>query len=60
MAAANHASQQVVVVGAGPVGLHAAFQVGLRGFRPVLIDSLPYAGGQCAALYPDAAIHDAP
>ncbi|MEO0359936.1 MAG: NAD(P)-binding domain-containing protein, partial [Pseudomonadota bacterium] len=36
------------------------FQIGLRGFRPVLIDSLPYAGGQCAALYPDAAIHDAP
>lgn len=49
-----------IVIGAGPVGLYAAFQLGLRGFRPTVIDALPYVGGQCAALYPDAALHDAP
>lgn len=49
-----------IVIGAGPVGLYAAFQLGLRGLRPTLVDALPYPGGQCAALYPDAAIHDAP
>ena len=31
----------VIVIGAGPVGLYAAFQLGLRGMRPVLIDALP-------------------
>ena len=50
----------VIVIGAGPVGLYAAFQLGLRGMRPVLIDALPRAGGQCAALYPDREILDAP
>ena len=50
----------VIVVGAGPVGLYAAFQVGLSGHQPVIIDALPATGGQCAALYPDGMIYDAP
>lgn len=50
----------VIIIGAGPVGLYAAFQVGLNGHRPVIIDALPSAGGQCAALYPEGMIYDAP
>ena len=50
----------VIVIGAGPVGLYAAFQVGLNGHQPVIIDALPTMGGQCAALYPGGMIYDAP
>ncbi len=50
----------VIVIGAGPVGLYAAFQLGLNGHRPVIVDALPYTGGQCAALYPESVIFDAP
>lgn len=50
----------VIVVGAGPVGLYAAFQLGLNGHRPVIVDALPAIGGQCGALYPDGMIYDAP
>lgn len=50
----------VIVIGAGPVGLYAAFQLGLKGHRPVIVDALPFSGGQCAALYPESAIFDAP
>lgn len=50
----------IIIIGAGPVGLYAAFQVGMRGYAPVIIDSLSQMGGQCAALYPDQKIYDAP
>ncbi len=50
----------VIVIGAGPVGLYAAFQLGLKGHRPVIVDALPRPGGQCVALYPDGLIYDAP
>lgn len=48
----------VLVVGAGPVGLYAAYYAGFRGMRPAIIDSLPQAGGQVAALYPEKMIYD--
>ena len=50
----------VVVIGAGPVGLFALFQLGLMGLKAHVIDALPEAGGQCAALYPDKPIYDIP
>lgn len=50
----------VVVVGAGPVGLFAVFQCGMLNMRCVVVDSLDAAGGQCAALYPDKPIYDIP
>ena len=56
----NIARPQVVIIGAGPTGLYAAFQVGLMGMRPVIIEALHQAGGQCTALYPASLIHDAP
>lgn len=49
-----------VVIGAGPVGLFQVFQLGLQDLRTHLIDALPYAGGQCAELYPDKPIYDIP
>jgi len=50
----------VVVVGAGPVGLFAVFELGLLGLQAVVIDSLSRPGGQCAELYPEKPIYDIP
>src|SRR5499426_1616205 len=48
----------VTIVGAGPVGLFAAFYAGLRTMRVKIVDSLAEPGGQLAALYPDKYIYD--
>jgi thioredoxin reductase (NADPH) len=48
----------LVVVGAGPVGLYAAYYAGFRGLRTAVVDSLPEPGGQIAALYPEKMIYD--
>jgi thioredoxin reductase (NADPH) len=50
----------VLVIGAGPVGLFQAFQLGLLGLSVEVVDALPQAGGQCVALYPDKPIYDIP
>jgi thioredoxin reductase (NADPH) len=50
----------VVIVGAGPVGLFAVFELGLLDLRCHLIDILPRAGGQCSELYPEKPIYDIP
>ena len=49
-----------IVIGAGPVGLYQAFQLGLLGYPSLLIDCLPQVGGQCAQLYADKPIYDIP
>ena len=49
-----------VIVGAGPVGLFQAFQLGLQDIRSHIIDALPYVGGQCVELYADKPIYDIP
>jgi thioredoxin reductase (NADPH) len=49
-----------VIVGAGPVGLFQAFQLGLQDIRCHLIDALPHVGGQCVELYADKPIYDIP
>jgi len=48
----------LTIIGAGPVGLFAAFYAGLRTMKVKLIDSLAEPGGQLAALYPDKDIYD--
>lgn len=48
----------VVIVGAGPVGLFGAYYAGVRGMSTVIIDSLDQPGGQVAALYPEKYIYD--
>jgi thioredoxin reductase (NADPH) len=50
----------VVVIGAGPVGLFAVFQCGMLGFKCHVVDSLDQIGGQCTALYPEKPIYDIP
>ncbi len=49
-----------LVIGAGPAGLYAAFQLGLLGLDAHIADALPDIGGQCQALYADKAIYDIP
>lgn len=49
-----------LVIGAGPVGLYAVFQLGLLGVHAHVVDTLPHAGGQPAELYPDKPIYDIP
>ncbi len=53
-------STDVVIVGAGPAGLFAVFELGLLDIRAHLIDILPKSGGQCAELYPEKPIYDIP
>ncbi len=49
-----------VIVGAGPVGLFAVFELGLLGLSAHLVDALDKVGGQCAELYPEKPIFDIP
>ncbi|MGD9915762.1 MAG: NAD(P)/FAD-dependent oxidoreductase [Rhizobiaceae bacterium] len=50
----------VLIVGAGPVGLFAVFELGLFDMKCHLIDILDRPGGQCAELYPEKPIYDIP
>ena len=50
----------VAIVGAGPVGLFAVFELGMLKLTGVLIDALAEVGGQCTALYPEKPIYDIP
>lgn len=50
----------VVIVGAGPCGLFAVFELGLVDIKCHLIDILPKPGGQCSELYPEKPIYDIP
>ena len=49
-----------LIIGAGPVGLFQAFQLGLQDIRCHIVDSLPQPGGQCTELYGDKPIYDIP
>ncbi|WP_411818799.1 NAD(P)/FAD-dependent oxidoreductase [Hyphococcus sp. DH-69] len=49
-----------IIIGAGPVGLFAVFELGLLGIKAHLIDILDKPGGQCAELYPEKPILDIP
>ena len=49
-----------VIIGAGPVGLFQAFQLGLQDIRCHIVDALPHVGGQCQELYADKPIYDIP
>jgi thioredoxin reductase (NADPH) len=50
----------VLVIGAGPVGLFQVFELGLRELTAHVVDALPFAGGQCVELYADKPIYDIP
>jgi thioredoxin reductase (NADPH) len=53
-------STDIVIIGAGPVGLFAIFEAGLLKMRCHLIDYLPQAGGQLSEIYPKKPIYDIP
>src|ERR1700681_905956 len=50
----------VLIIGAGPAGMFAVFELGLLDIKAHLIDILDKIGGQCAELYPEKPIYDIP
>lgn len=50
----------VVIIGAGPIGLFAVFELGLLDLKTHLVDILDRPGGQCTELYPEKPIYDIP
>ncbi|MDC7676984.1 NAD(P)/FAD-dependent oxidoreductase [Asticcacaulis machinosus] len=50
----------VIIIGAGPVGLFSVFELGLLDIKAHLVDILDKPGGQCAELYPEKPIYDIP
>src|SRR5688572_29262557 len=50
----------VLIIGAGPCGLFAVFELGLLDMKTHLVDILDKIGGQCAELYPEKPIYDIP
>jgi thioredoxin reductase (NADPH) len=57
----NHILEtDVVIVGAGPCGLFAVFELGLNDMKCHVVDILDKVGGQCAELYPEKPIYDIP
>jgi len=49
-----------LIIGAGPIGLFQAFQLGLLEISSHIVDALPHPGGQCVELYGDKPIYDIP
>jgi thioredoxin reductase (NADPH) len=57
MSMADH-SADLIIVGAGPAGLYAAYYAGFRGWSTIVLDNLPEPGGQITAMYPEKDIFD--
>src|SRR5215467_5952691 len=60
MTAATPFETDVAIIGAGPVGLFAVFELGLLDLKCHLVDILDRPGGQCTELYPEKPIYDIP
>jgi len=60
MSASEKHKTDVIIIGAGPVGLFAVFELGLLDMKTHLVDILDKPGGQCAELYPEKPIYDIP
>jgi ferredoxin/flavodoxin---NADP+ reductase len=58
MSAVSQVECDILIVGAGPTGLFAAYYAGFRGHRVAVVDSLPELGGQITAMYPEKQIFD--
>ena len=50
----------IIIIGAGPIGIFTVFEAGLLKLKCHLIDALPQAGGQCSEIYPKKPIYDIP
>src|SRR3954466_1273078 len=55
---AQRVDVDLLIIGAGPTGLFAAYSAGFRGFPTAILDSLPEPGGQITAMYPEKLIFD--
>lgn len=55
---AESLAADLLILGAGPTGLYAAYYARMRGLTTVVVDALPEPGGQVAALYPEKQIYD--
>jgi thioredoxin reductase len=53
-----HVEVDVLIVGAGPVGLYGAYYAGVRALSVAVVDSLSQLGGQVSAMYPEKQIYD--
>lgn len=60
MSSGMRAETDAIVIGAGPVGLFAIFQLGMLRLKCHVVDALPAIGGQLTALYPEKPIYDIP
>lgn len=56
----NRIETDILIIGAGPVGLFTVFEAGLLGLKCHIVDALAVPGGQCAELYPKKPIYDIP
>ena len=56
----NRVNTDVLIIGAGPVGLFAVFELGQLGIKSCVVDCLDMIGGQCSSLYPQKPIYDIP
>ncbi|MDT0571819.1 NAD(P)/FAD-dependent oxidoreductase [Streptomyces sp. DSM 3412] len=56
--AGSEVTVDLLIIGAGPTGLYAAYYAGFRGMSVAVADALPAVGGQIAALYPEKLIYD--
>jgi len=56
----NEIHTDALIIGAGPVGLFAVFELGLLNINCHVLDILDKPGGQCAQLYPEKPIYDIP
>ena len=56
----SETAYDVLIIGAGPVGLFGIFELGLLNLQCHLIDNLDKVGGQCSELYPEKPIYDIP
>jgi len=54
----SNVDTDLLIIGAGPTGLFAAYYAGFRGMRIAVVDSLPELGGQITAMYPEKQILD--
>src|SRR5258706_6157119 len=57
---ASSLETDVIIIGAGPIGLFAVFELGLLDLKCHLVDILDRPGGQCTELYPEKPIYDIP
>src|SRR5882757_1839531 len=60
VAEASSLETDVIIIGAGPIGLFAVFELGLLDLKCHLVDILDRPGGQCTELYPEKPIYDIP